>query len=178
MNRHLGLAAWFARFCAIAAVSGQGSFASAETVKLSTGDCTKLVQHRPADDVTYKPGVDVRGKAVAPADLGGGYNMQIPDEINIQIGIDLADRLALRDARKNSQAGAGAGLPAQTPVRKVLPYSGTAPIGQLTVKGNDIYWNGERIAPQDEALLAEACSKGLTAAGVPLPSRKPAPPKP
>lgn len=151
----------------------------AETVKLSTGDCTKLVQHQPADDVTYKPGVDVRGKAVAPADLGGGYNMPIPEEINIQIGIDLADRMALREARRNNAApGAIPGLPAQQPVRKVLPYEGKAPIGMLTIKGNDAYWNGERIAPQDEALLAEACRKGLSNAGVTLPARKPTPPKP
>jgi hypothetical protein len=160
-------------FCSVFALS-----AHAESVKLSTGDCSKLVQHQPAADVTYKPGVDVHGKAVAPADLGGGYNMPMPEEINIQIGIDLADRLALRDARKANQANAGSGVPAQTPVRKVLPYSGTAPIGMLTVKGNDIYWNGERIAPQDEAALAEACRKGMTAAGVTLPARKPAPPTP
>ena len=159
----------------IAAALLAGPVAQAESVKLSTGDCTKLVQHRPSADVTYKPGVDVRGKAVAPADLGGGYNMQIPEEINIQIGIDLADRLALRDARR---ATPPPGLPQPNPVRKVLPYEGKAPIGTLTIKGNDAYWNGERIMPQDEALLAEACSKGLTAAGVALPTRKPAVPKP
>lgn len=153
--------------------------AQAETVKLSTGDCTKLVQHVPRDDVTYTPGVDVHGKAVAPADLGGGYNMQIPDEINIQIGIDLADRLALRDARKNNAAPSSIpGLPPSTPVRKVLPYEGKASIGTLTIRGNDAYWNGERIASQDEVLLAEACRKGLSDAGVTLPTPKPAPPKP
>jgi len=143
--------------------------ARAETVTLSTGDCKKLVQHVPADDVTYKPGVDVRGKPVAPADLGVGYDMQIPEEINIQIGIDLADRLALRDARR--QGGAAT-------TRKVMPYEGKAPIGTLTIKGNDAFWNGERIAAQDEALLAEACRQGLTAAGVTLPTRKPEAPKP
>lgn len=150
----------------------------AETVKLSTTDCTKLVQHVPADDVTYKPGVDVRGKAVAPADLGGGYNMQVPEEINIQIGIDLADRLALREARRNNAAPVIPGLPPSAPVRKVQPYEGKAPIGTLTIRGNEAYWNGERIASQDEVLLAEACRKGMNAAGVPLPARKPAPPKP
>ena len=150
--------------------------AHAETVALSTADCSKLVQHVLADDVTYKPGVDVRGKAVAPADLGGGYNVQIPEEINIQIGIDLADRLALRDARRATPPIPG--LSPANPVRKVMPFEGKAPIGTLTTKGNDAYWNGERIASQDEALLAEACRKGLTAAGVTLPARKPAPPKP
>jgi len=145
------------------------SAARAETVTLSTGDCSKLVAHQPADDVTYKPGVDVRGKPVVPADLGGGSAVKIPESIDIQIGIDLADRLALRDARKS-------GAPATT--RKVLPFEGKAPLGTLSVKGNDVYWNGERIAPQDELLLAEACHKGLTAAGVTLPTSKPKPPNP
>jgi hypothetical protein len=59
-----------------------------------------------------------------------------------------------------------------------MPYEGKAPIGTLTIKGNDAFWNGERIAAQDEALLAEACRQGLTAAGVTLPNRKPEAPKP
>ena len=152
--------------------------AQAADVPVSTADCSKLVQHVPADDVTYKPGVDVHGNAVVPADLGGGTNITMPEQIDIQIGIDLADRLALRDAR---QAGSTPGLPGTTtttPVRKVLPYSGLAPIGVLTIRGNDAYWNGERIAPQDEVALADACRKGLTAAGVVLPTVKPSLTKP
>ena len=146
--------------------------AHAADVAVSTTDCSKLVQHVPADDVTYKPGVDVHGNAVVPADLGGGTNITMPEQIDIQIGIDLADRLALRDARKN--AANTPGLPGATaPIRKVLPYSGTAPIGVLTIKGNDAYWNGERIAPQDDVLLADACRMGMTAAGVTLPTVKP-----
>ena len=152
--------------------------ARADSITVRPEDCRRVTEHVPGKDVEYKPGVDVRGKAVAPADLGGGYDMQIPDEINIQIGIDLADRLALRDARRNSAAPSIPGVPPAQPVRKVLPYEGKAPIGTLSIKGGDAYWNGERIASQDEALLAEACRKGLTAAGVALPARKPAPPKP
>jgi hypothetical protein len=170
MIRSVSLFSALGIFCSSFALS-----ANAETVALSTGDCSKLVQHQPADDVTYKPGVDVRGKAVVPADIGGGSSITIPEEINIQIGIDLADRLALRDARRATPPIPGA-TPA--PVRKVLPYEGKAPIGMLTIKGSDAYWNGERITPQDEALLAEACRKGMTAAGVTLPTRKPTPPKP
>ena len=144
--------------CAAGLSSAAPDMAQAETVALSAADCKKLVQHVPADDVTYKPGVDVRGKAVVPADLGGGYDLKIPEEIHIQIGIDLADRLALRDARRSSGSVPTA--------RKVLPFEGKAAIGVLTVKGNDAFWNGERIASQDEALLAEACRKGLSESGL------------
>ena len=130
--------------------------------------------------MTYKPGVDVRGKPVVPADLGSGSAITIPDEINIQIGIDLADRLALRDARRTQPITPGLpGTPTPPqPVRKVMPFEGKAAIGTLTIKGNEAFWNGERIAPQDEVLLAEVCRKGLTDAGVTLPTQKPAPPKP
>ena len=149
---------------------------SAESAAVSVTDCQRLVRHQPRADVEYKPGVDVHGKAVAPADLGGGYQMKMPETIDIQIGIDLADRLALRDSRnsqgKNGQNPGGQGLQ-----RKVMPFSGTAPLGTLSVRGNDLYWNDELLAPQDEALLASACSQGLNKAGIPLPTEKPAPPK-
>ena len=40
-------------------------------VQVSRADCQKLVQYTPDPGVAYRPGVDVRGKAVAPADLPG-----------------------------------------------------------------------------------------------------------
>jgi hypothetical protein len=135
--------------------------AHAEQLTVTTSDCKRLVRHVPADDVTYKPGVDVRGNAVAPADIGGGYNMEIPEEIHIDIGIDLADRLTLRDQRR-----AGEDAPNNV-TRKVLPYEGKASIGLVTIKGNETYWNGQRITPQDELLLAEACRQGLEDANIP-----------
>ena len=142
---------------------------AAESVPLSVADCQKLVRHQPRADVEYKAGVDVHGKAVAPADLNGGYQMTLPETIDIQIGIDLADRLGLRDSRT------GQGNSGGPPVRKVMPFSGTAALGKLSVKGNDVFWNDQRLVPQDEALLAAACSQGLDKAGI-LPTEKPAPP--
>ena len=89
---------------------------AAESVPVSVADCQRLVRHQPRADVEYKPGVDVHGKAVVPADLGGGYQMKMPETIDIQIGIDLADRLALRDSRKVPQNSGGQGLQ-----REVIP---------------------------------------------------------
>lgn len=40
-------------------------------VQMSPRDCQRLVRHRARDDVDFKPGVDVRGRPVAPADLPG-----------------------------------------------------------------------------------------------------------
>ncbi len=140
--------------------------AHAETVAVSAADCQKLVAHVPSDDVTYKPGVDVRGKAVAPADLGGGYKMELPESIDLQIGVDLADRLAIRAANKQAAAQAQAGLPTTTgpAARKVLPAEGYAPVGMLSIRGNEAYWNGKPLAPQDQAALTTACRQGLAKA--------------
>lgn len=40
-------------------------------LQVTEADCRRLVAHQPAADVAYQPGVDVRGDAVAPADLPG-----------------------------------------------------------------------------------------------------------
>jgi hypothetical protein len=159
------------RCLAVAAILSLTSPVLADTLTLSTSDCRRLVQHVPSDDVTYKPGVDVRGKPVVPADLGGDSPIVLPEEINIQIGIDLADRLALRGARGTPTTP---GVPGPTAAaRPVMPFEGKGHIGVLSVKGNDVFWNGARIAPQDEVLLAEACRTGLNEAGVVLPEPKP-----
>lgn len=145
--------------------------ANAETLSLASSDCQRLVRHVPSDDVTYKPGVDVRGNAVAPADLGWGYNLAIPEDIHIQIGIDLADRLGLQEDLRS------AGNPNAPVVRKVLPYEGKAALGLVTIKGNDVFWNGERITPQDELLLAEACRQGMEEAESLTPASEPETPE-
>ncbi len=140
-----------------------------QALSVSVSDCQRIVTHRPSADVEYKPGVDVHGKAVVPADVGGGYGLTLPESVDIQIGVDLADRLALRDGRNRPKG--------QEPVRKVMPFAGYAPLGTLSVRGNDLYWNNERLAPQDEALLASACRQGFSAAGIVLPTEKPQPPR-
>ena len=47
-------------------------------------------------------------------------------------------------------------------------------MGQVTVRGNDLYWNGMLIPRDTYAALAVACGYAFTAAGIPLPVRKPA----
>jgi len=141
--------------------------AHAEALTVSTADCRRLTQAVPAKDVEYKAGVDVHGKKVAPADLGGGYQGIVPDEITLNIGIDLADRLGRAQAKATGQA-------ATTANRPLLPYTGTASIGQVTVRGNEVLWNGQPIQPADEAALAAAC-RSAGAAAEPPPA-KPVPP--
>ena len=56
-------------------------------------ECRFLARHRPADDVEFKPGVDVRGRPVAPADLGGAPRLRLPDRIVIDVPVNIFERL-------------------------------------------------------------------------------------
>ncbi|MGE4279237.1 MAG: hypothetical protein AB7G62_06580 [Magnetospirillum sp.] len=61
-------------------------------ITITKTDCSRLVRHVPADDVTYRPGEGVRGRRVAPADLpGSGANAipnLIPDVLEFPISIN------------------------------------------------------------------------------------------
>ena len=127
-----------------------------------TEDCQKIVTHVPADDVAYTPGVDVSGNPVVPADLGGGYGMiTAPEEVTLDIRVDLAGRLPLG-------GDGGPGADAAT-----AAIGGEGVVGQVSVAGNDIYWNGQKLPRDTAGVLAAACGEAFTAAGIPLPTRKP-----
>lgn len=136
---------------------------AAETVTISTADCRRLVAHAPAADVTYKGGVDVRGKPVAPADLPGGAVLDLPEFIEIPITVDAAQRL-------------GRGEPGNI-LSSRRGLEGKAALGTLTIKGNDLFWNGKEVQTQDEIFLAESCRSSLRARGIVLPDAKPEAPK-
>ncbi len=51
------------------------------TFGLNDDDCRWLTRHIPDADVAYKPGVDVHGKPVVPADLNGTYDLELPRSI-------------------------------------------------------------------------------------------------
>ena len=82
---------WLAAvLCAFAGLLPAPAAAEAEhVVKVTAGDCRRVVAHVAAADVEYRPGVDVRGRKVAPADLGGGPPIGLPDEIAFDIKLDL-----------------------------------------------------------------------------------------
>jgi chromosome segregation ATPase len=60
-------------------------------IKITPDLCAELlVSHTPSADTTYKPGVDVDGEAVVPADFDGGIKVEIPKTMTIPIRFDLA----------------------------------------------------------------------------------------
>ncbi|HEY9539410.1 MAG TPA: hypothetical protein VIS03_17580 [Kiloniellaceae bacterium] len=110
---------------------------------LSAEDCTRLARHYPADDVTYRPGRDVRGKAVAPADLDPGAGLILPDAVVIPIEIDLFERYGIPANRANFKADAF--------------------IGEVVVdvaSGRAIF-NGQPLQSEAAAELAARCQRVL-----------------
>ncbi|SOD94143.1 hypothetical protein SAMN05421508_103375 [Caenispirillum bisanense] len=106
-------------------------------------DCSRIDQgiaYRQPPGVEYQPGVDARGRAVAPADVGGGYNIDLPEEISFYLSLDLAERLQERVP----EAARGA-IKAETVLGAVTIYQGQA------------YWNGEPMEPSVQRELREAC---------------------
>jgi len=76
-------------------------------VKISAADCRRAVAYRSAPDVEYKPGVDVRGRKVAPADLAGTPRIRLPDVITFDVKIDFARYLGnTQNAAANAQSAA------------------------------------------------------------------------
>ena len=110
--------------------------ASAE-IAIARRDCQRLVNHEPAPDVTYQPGVDVHGRPVVPADLGGGQQIQLPDVIYIPIEVLVQDKFGI-------------------PANSVL-YDATALVGVVSVRGNQVYFEDQPLTDPEIVALEEAC---------------------
>ena len=119
-------------------LAATGVGAAESTIHVTRTDCRNVVRHSPSADVEYQPGTDVYGRRVAPADLGGPQPIDIPDEISIAIGIDLAEKF-----------GFGAGG----------RYESEGNVGTVTVKGGKTYWNGKLLGDAEQHAILEACRK-------------------
>lgn len=94
-------------------VTQQAAQQPVQQVELSVEDCRLLQQARELKSArkgaAYKPGVDVRGKAVVPADLGADEGQtRMPSglrKIVIDFGVDLASRYNLSPGAYTATAG-------------------------------------------------------------------------
>lgn len=143
MRRVLLFAA--ATLVALPAVADQVTITGG-TVYVTRQDCTQLVQHHPAPDVAYQPGVDVHGKYVPPADLpGNDYSNLVPDKVQFEV---MVNPLSYGD-----QAGAAA--PGGRYGNTALPVAHV----EVDLRSGAVSLNGKPIASQQEQVLLEACRK-------------------
>ncbi len=109
--------------------------ATTTEVTVSNKDCREIIAAVPAPDVAYRPGVDVGGRKVVPADLAARPDaFRLPDQITFNIGEDLAKKF-------NSQ------------------YTGDTVFGKVTVKRGEVFWNGRALGGQSLNAIARACRK-------------------
>jgi hypothetical protein len=149
----------------------QAADETATTASIDARTCRRLVRHIPDPDVTYRPGVDVRGTPVAPADLHdySAFEALVPDTVTFHVVLD------------------------------PFEYAGTAPRGiespgmvlgtvSYDINRGTFAINGRPITTGEQDALVRACRLGLSGRvapgvviyppgydGPPLPDPKPVP---
>lgn len=119
--------------------------AAEPVIIISRNDCARLVAHQPAPDVTYKPGVDVHGNPVAPADLPDSVQLAVPEDIAIDLTVEVQHRF---------------GIPSNSAMFRPEVRVGTVivkPDGSATFEGQPL------TSPEEQA-LSELCQKQGVAA--------------
>jgi len=111
-------------------------------IVLEARDCRRLVtRHRPSLDTAYEPGVDARGRPVAPADLLGGAELRLPEVIVIDVLIPLTEFL-------------GEAAPPRTGHAEVR-------VGEVRVEGERLSFNGQPLGDPAAAAIAAACRRSI-----------------
>jgi len=135
-NVHLGIAA---AACA-AALAAFSSVALADpedgTVRLTRADCRYVMRHHPAADVEYKPGVDVYGREVAPADVGGGIDYGA-ERFTLNLTFDVFEAYGITPPIAGGEGNVG--------------------IGTLRFDGNKVWFNGQRLNDSEADGLVVLC---------------------
>ncbi len=129
---------------------GVAEEASTETVKLSKKTCQQLIiNHKTSDDVAYKPGVDVNGRAVVPADIAPSKANDLGKNVSISLEIPLKD---LSPTFPTTPAGT------KDYVNSVVGIS-KASVGKLEIKDNKVYINGQLVGDEIAQRIEELCRK-------------------
>ncbi len=114
--------------------------AGGQTITVSSQACAAVAHQNDAPGVAYQPGVDVKGKAVAPADLPGSDNATLNDRLAnnpVKITVDLQRRF---------------GIPADANL-----FQGRSQVGYVTVKDGKAYLDGIPLDSTEQGLLSAAC---------------------
>ena len=110
-------------------------------VRIPRDDCRRMVEHHPVPGIDYRPGTDVRGKPVAPADLpGSGLRLEAADEVEFDISF-------------NPLHGGSQGRFGTTEL-----FVGTV---RFDLKTGAATFNGVPLSDPQQAELARKCSEAL-----------------
>lgn len=128
----------FAVFCSFSVPSlAQEALQEVAVPELNAEICDFMVAHHPDANVAYRPGVDIHGKPVVEADIGGSSLYVQPDEITFPVSVDLAKY-------------AGIALPEGVETK--------GDVGSITVDLNGVVtFNGKPLEGEAEAALRRLC---------------------
>ncbi len=120
------------------------SHANEDTVRITVSEknCERIQKHIAWDDVTYKPGVDVHGKPVVPADLKDN-RLKLPDTITIDLSLPLQDLYA----------------PGNQPPE--LLKNAEVQVGKIDyhINSGKLLFNGQELSDPAMHAIAEECRK-------------------
>lgn len=127
------------------ALAAMSTAAAAQPLSITGVDCRALAKHMPRPDVAYQPGVDARGRKVAPADLNDAPQIRVPDVIAFDAAADLRRF----------------GVPPTSPLFQ--PHVG---VGRVEVHPDGrVLFNGVPLGDPDVAALEEFCRARLPRGG-------------
>lgn len=103
-----------------------------QPVYVTRSDCARLLTFHPSPDVAYKPGQDVHGKYVAPADLPGSQIPGlVPDKIEFNLNINPMN-YAQRNKAQQSVTSASQALVANNQTLRSAQAKATTLSSQLS----------------------------------------------
>ena len=140
MTRRLGITLLVLAVGLLALALTKVVLAEGQVVTLTKEDCRRLSVHVPEPGVAYQPGVDVNGRPVTPADLGGAPALATPETVTIEIEVDLQDRF---------------GIPANSNL-----FKGDAKIGTVEVdRDGRARFNGQPLQDEEQLELTRRCQE-------------------
>ena len=127
----------------VVAASGDSHAQTAE-IKATPAECRRVtLEHRPAADVAYQPGVDVRGRPVVGADLNPAPQFGVPDSVAFDLSVDL------------KKFGIASASPLFQPNFKLGEV-------RMDVASGRVLYNGQPLGNPELEALREACrAQGL-----------------
>ena len=151
------------------AVASSTDEPSTPKARITKRDCKRLIRHQSRADVAYKPGVDVRGNSVVPADADGGFTIPLPVVFEFNVTKDLtaylgsgeeklaADKAAAIAAEKTVAATNAAVSSAELSLAGAQTISDNAAVAATAAQA------AADAAPNDATLAAAAVTANATA---------------
>ncbi|MDX1922336.1 MAG: hypothetical protein SFW65_04315 [Alphaproteobacteria bacterium] len=121
-----------------------------QTIRVDASACRYVTKHVPDADVAYKPGVNVHGKKVVPADVAPPTDYHVEDSLYLRLTLDAAKAFGLKVPK----------IPTVTPGNNpnVPAVTGETVAGYITFKHGKAYLNNQPLDHAGERQLAVLCS--------------------